>query len=149
MQRFYTLAKRQAWKVEQLPWGKIPPVPEGRGSSARRDQRLAMWRSVVTQQLQADLLASQVSVQFLSASPDREGRLYYSTMAQDEARHAEAWLRMTDAVGGMGEPDPYLERLGTLTLQLDTIEEKIWLLQVFYEGMVIPRFHVAGQAKTG
>src|ERR1700676_2657448 len=54
MQRFYVLAKRQAWKVEQLSWGQLPPVPEGKGSGEKRARRVAIWRSVVTQQLQAD-----------------------------------------------------------------------------------------------
>ena len=67
MQRFYILAKRQAWKVEQLSWGQIPPVPEGKGSGENRARRMAIWRSVVTQQLQADTLASLLSSQLLAA----------------------------------------------------------------------------------
>src|SRR5450755_4350741 len=115
MQRFYILAKRQAWKVEQLSWGQIPPVPEGKGSGEKRARRMAIWRSVVTQQLQADTLASLLSSQLLAAAPDLPGRLYYTTMVQDEGRHAEAWLRLTGEVGGVSEPDPYLEKLGNLT----------------------------------
>ncbi len=48
MERFYTLAKRQAWKVEQLSWGQIPPVPEGKGSGENRARRLEIWRSAAT-----------------------------------------------------------------------------------------------------
>src|ERR1700686_608907 len=115
MQKFYVLAKRQAWKVEQLSWGQLPPVPEGKGSGEKRARRMAIWRSVVTQQLQADTLASLLSSQLLAAAPDLPGRLYYTTMVQDEGRHTEAWLRLTNEVGGISEPDPYLEKLGELT----------------------------------
>jgi len=149
MQRFYTLAKRQAWKVEQLSWGAIPPVPEGKGSSEKRARRLEIWRSVVTQQLQADTLASLLSSQLLAAAPDTPGRLYYSTMVQDEGRHAEAWLRLSNEVGGMGEPDPYLVKLGERTLNADTLEEKIWLFQVVFEGLVIDKFRQIAAAAPG
>jgi hypothetical protein len=141
MQRFYALAKRQAWKVEQLSWGLIPPVPEGKGSGEKRSRRQEIWRSVVTQQLQADTLASLLSSQLLAAAPDTPGRLYYSTMVQDEGRHAEAWLKLSNEVGGTTELDPFLVKLGERTLNADTIEEKIWLFQVIFEGLVIDRFH--------
>ena len=149
MKRFYGLAKRQAWDVRQLSWGKIPGVPEGRGSDEKRSRRLAMWRSVVTQQLQADMIAAQLSVQLLADASDPEAKLYYSTMAQDEARHFEAWLQLSDSVGGTCEPDPFLEKLSRLAMEVDTIEEKIWLLQVAYEGLVIPRFHQIANAAPG
>ena len=55
--RFYELAKRQEWQVRDLPWDDIPPIPEGKGSPQRRARRQDMWRSVLTQQLQADMLA--------------------------------------------------------------------------------------------
>jgi 1,2-phenylacetyl-CoA epoxidase catalytic subunit len=149
MQRFYILAKRQAWKVEQLSWGQIPPVPEGKGSGEKRARRMAIWRSVVTQQLQADTLASLLSSQLLAAAPDLPGRLYYTTMVQDEGRHAEAWLRLTGEVGGVSEPDPYLEKLGNLTLNADTLEEKVWMFQVVFEGLVIDRFRQISAAAPG
>lgn len=149
MQRFYTLAKRQAWKIEQLSWGKLPPVPEGNGSGEKRARRKAIWCSVVTQQLQADTLASLLSAQLLAAAPDLPGRLYYSTMVQDEGRHAEAWLRLANEVGGVSEPDPYLIRLGELTLNADTLEEKIWMFQVVFEGLVIDRFRQIAEGAPG
>ena len=27
--RYYELAKKQEWQVRDLPWGEIPPIPEG------------------------------------------------------------------------------------------------------------------------
>lgn len=149
MQRFYTLAKRQAWKVEQLSWGQIPPVPEGKGSGEKRARRMEIWRSVVTQQLQADTLASLLSSQLLAAAPDLPGRLYYTTMVQDEGRHAEAWLKLTNAVGGMSEPNPHLKRMGEMTLNMDTIEEKVWFFQVIFEGLVIDKFRQIAAGAPG
>jgi len=149
MQRFYTLAKRQAWKVEQLSWGQLPPVPEGKGSGEKRARRMAIWRSVVSQQLQADTLASLLSSQLLAAAPDLPGRLYYTTMVQDEGRHAEAWIRLTREVGGPSEPDPYLDRLGNMVLNADSLEEKIWMFQVVFEGLVIDRFRQIAEGAPG
>ncbi len=149
MQKFYALAKRQAWKIESLSWGKIPSVPEGKGSSESRERRMRIWRSVVTQQLQADTLASLLSAQLLAAAPDIAGRLYYTTMVQDEGRHAEAWLKLTNEVGGISELDPHLVRLGELTLNADTLEEKIWMFQVVFEGLVIDRFRQIAAAAPG
>ena len=47
----------QEWQVRDLPWGELPPIPEGKGSPQRQARRRDMWRSVLTQQLQADMLA--------------------------------------------------------------------------------------------
>ena len=140
MNRFYGLAKHQAWNVPDLSWNSIAPIPDGNASSAKRERRQAMWRSVVTQQLQADELAVQASVQLLTTAADSEARLYYSTMTQDEARHYEAWSRLTTFIGGTCEPDPYLIELGKMVMNVDTVEEKVWLFQVTFEGLVIPRF---------
>src|ERR687887_509405 len=82
--RFYELAKRQEWQVADLPWVELPPIPEGRGSAQRRARRRDMWRSVLTQQLQADMLACDMSSQLLNIAPDPEAKLYYSTMVQDD-----------------------------------------------------------------
>ena len=92
--RFYELAKKQEWQVRDLAWGEIPPIPETRaGASAeKKERRRAVWRSVITQQLQADELAVMMAGQLLNMAPHPEARLYYSTMVQDEARHVEAWL---------------------------------------------------------
>ena len=59
--RFYELAKRQEWQVRDLPWGEIPPIPEARAgvSPEKKERRQAVWRSVITQQLQADELAPE------------------------------------------------------------------------------------------
>lgn len=149
MNRYYSLAKHQAWDVKELSWGKIAPVPEGRGSDAKRERRQAMWRSVITQQLQADELATQVAPLLLMTTTDFEARLYYSTMQQDEARHYEAWMRLAQISGGTCEPDPFLARLGQMTMDADTIEEKVWLLQVAFEGLIIPRFRQIAAAAPG
>jgi hypothetical protein len=149
LSRYYGLAKHQAWDVKNLSWGKIALIPETSGSAAKRERRQAIWRSVITQQLQADELAVQVSVQLQTASSDAEARLYYSTMTQDEARHYEAWSRLIAEAGGPCEPDPHLMALGKMVLDADSIEEKVWLLQVTFEGLVIPRFRQIAMAAPG
>src|SRR3954447_24653193 len=75
--RFYELAKRQEWQGRELPRGEQPPIPEGKGSPERRARRNDIWRSVITQQLQADELAVQLSAQLFSIAPDHEAKLYY------------------------------------------------------------------------
>src|SRR5438874_959142 len=117
--RFYELAKRAEWQVRDLPWGELPPVPEGKGSPERQARRRDVWRSVIMQQLQADILACEMSAQLLNTAPDPEAKLYYTTMVQDESRHTEAWLKLIAQVGGEGERDPHLDRLGHLFLQGD------------------------------
>ena len=54
--RYYELAKRAEWQVRDLPWGEAPPLPEYKGSPQKIARRRDMWRSVLTQQLQADEL---------------------------------------------------------------------------------------------
>src|SRR5206468_6503355 len=69
--RFYDLAKRQECQVKDLPWGELPPIPEGKGSPQRQARRKDMWRSVLTQQLQADMLACDMSSQLLDRKSTR------------------------------------------------------------------------------
>ena len=147
--RFYELAKRQEWQVCDLPWRDLPPIPEGKGSPQRRARRNDMWRSVLTQQLQADMLACDMSSQLLNIAPDPEAKLYYSTMVQDESRHTEAWLKLVAEVGGTAERDPHLDKLAHMTLEADTLEEKVFLMQVFYERLIIPRFRMIARSSRG
>jgi 1,2-phenylacetyl-CoA epoxidase catalytic subunit len=147
--RYYQLAKHQEWQTGDLPWGERPPIPEGRGSAERRARRSDMWRSVITQQLQADQLAIGMASQLLALAPDPEAKLYYSTMVQDEARHVEAWLRLVSEVGGAAEHDPHLDRLAGMFMDLDTLEEKVFLMQVFYERLIIPRFRLIARSSRG
>jgi len=147
--RFYELAKRQEWQIRDLPWNELPPIPEGRGTPERRARRNDLWRSVLTQQLQADMLACDMSSQLLNIAPDPEAKLYYSTMVQDESRHTEAWLKLIGEVGGTAERDPHLDKLAQMTLDADTLEEKVFLMQVFYERLIIGRFKLIARSARG
>jgi hypothetical protein len=147
--RFYNLAKHAEWQVRDLPWGDLPPIPELRGSPQRQARRRDVWRSVITQQLQADELAVEMSAQLFSLAPHHEAKLYYTTMVQDEARHTEAWLRLVAEAGGPGERDPYLDRMATLVIGSDTLEEKVFLMQVFFERLIIPKFKMIAKATPG
>src|SRR5437763_16885285 len=147
--RFYELATRQEWQVRDLPWGDLPPIPEGKGTPERQARRNDMWRSVLTQQLQADMLACDMASQLLNIAPDHEAKLYYSTMVQDESRHTEAWLKLVAEAGGTAERDPHLDNLAHVTLEADTLEEKVFLMQVFYERLIISRFRLIARSSRG
>src|SRR5215212_212268 len=147
--RFYELAKRAEWQVRDMPWGEIPPIPESKGAAQKQARRRDMWRSVVTQQLQADELACEMASQLLNIAPDHEAKLYYSTMVQDESRHTEAWLRLAGEIGGTGERDPHLDTLAHMTLEADTLEEKVFQMQVFYERLIISRFRLIARSARG
>ena len=147
--RYYELAKRAEWQVRDMPWSDRPPIPEYRGSPQKLARRRDLWRSVVTQQLQADELAVEMATQLFSIAPDHEAKLYYTTMVQDESRHTEAWLKLIHEAGGMAERDPYLDRLAHMTLDADTLEEKVFLMQVFYERLIIPRFRMIARNSQG
>src|SRR5437660_4721310 len=70
-------------------------------------------------------------------------------MVQDESRHTEAWLKLIGALGGEGERDPHLDKLGHMFLEADTLEEKVFLMQVFYERLIIPRFRMIARSSRG
>src|SRR6185503_1810525 len=147
--RYYELAKRAEWQVRDLPWDSQPPVPEYKGNPQKLARRQDMWRSVVTQQLQADELAVEMATQLFSIAPDHQAKLYYTTMVQDESRHTEAWLQLIEQTGGMAERDPYLDQLAAHVLHADTLEEKVFLMQVFYERLIIPRFRMIARSSRG
>jgi 1,2-phenylacetyl-CoA epoxidase catalytic subunit len=149
--RFYELAKKQEWQVRDLPWGEVPPIPETRAGASRerKERRRAVWRSVITQQLQADEFAVEMAAQLLNMAPHREAKLYYSTMAQDEARHVEAWLKLANEAGGVAERDPHLDELAKMTLNAETLEEKVFQMQVFFERLIIPRFRLIARTSRG
>ncbi len=147
--RYYELAKRAEWHVRDLPWNDVSPIPEYTGSPQKVARRRDMWRSVVTQQLQADELAVEMATQLFALAPDPEAKLYYTTMVQDEARHTEAWLKLADEAGGTAERDPYLDQLVQLTLEAETLEEKVFAIQVFYERLIIPRFRMIARSSRG
>jgi 1,2-phenylacetyl-CoA epoxidase catalytic subunit len=147
--RFYELAKRAEWQVRDLPWGEQPPIPESRGSAEKQARRRDIWRSVITQQLQADAFAVEMAAQLFQLAPHHDAKLYYSTMVQDESRHTEAWLRLAEDAGGTGERDPHLDRMASMFLDLDTLEEKVFLMQVFFERLIIPRFRMIASASRG
>src|SRR6476620_9096477 len=147
--RYYELAKRAEWQLSDMAWGEIPPIPEYSGSPQKLARRRDLWRSVITQQLQADELAVEMATQLFAIAPDREAKLYYTTMVQDESRHTEAWLKLIEEAGGMAERDPHLDRLAQQVMHADSLEEKVFLMQVFYERLIIPRFRMIARSSRG
>ena len=57
--RFYDLAKHQEWQVRDVPWGEIPPVPEGKGSPQRLARRRDVWRLLLCAQCDANDFADR------------------------------------------------------------------------------------------
>jgi hypothetical protein len=49
----------------------------------------------------------------------------------------------------MAERDPYLDQLVHHVLDADSLEEKVFLMQVFYERLIIPRFRMIARATRG
>jgi 1,2-phenylacetyl-CoA epoxidase catalytic subunit len=147
--RYYTLAKRAEWQVRDLPWNELPPIPETKGTAQKQARRRDIWRSVITQQLQADQLAVEMAAQLFALAPHHEAKLYYTTLVQDEARHTEAWLKLIAMVGGTAERDPYLDQLAKMTLEADTLEEKVFQMQVFFERLIIPKFRLIARSSRG
>jgi 1,2-phenylacetyl-CoA epoxidase catalytic subunit len=147
--RYYTLAKRAEWQVRDLPWNDLPPIPETKGTAQKQARRRDIWRSVITQQLQADQLAVEMAAQLFSLAPHHEAKLYYTTLVQDEARHTEAWLKLIAMVGGTAERDPYLDQLAKMTLDADSLEEKVFQMQVFFERLIIPKFRMIARSSRG
>jgi hypothetical protein len=147
--RYYELAKRAEWHVRDLPWGDVAPIPETRGGPEKKERRRDVWRSVITQQLQADAFAVEMAAQLFQLAPHHEAKLYYSTMVQDESRHTEAWLKLVELAGGTAERDPHLDQLARMFLDLDTLEEKVFLMQVFFERLIIPRFRLIARSSRG
>jgi hypothetical protein len=144
LDRFYDLGKKSQWNAADVPW-HLPLVPEHRVSERRRE----MWRSIITQQYQADLYAVQAAAQFVVMARDHAAQMYYSVMAQDEARHVEVWTRMVHAFGGPSEFDPYLAEMGAWVIEAPDLELKIIPLQVFFEGMAITAFREIAETVPG
>jgi 1,2-phenylacetyl-CoA epoxidase catalytic subunit len=90
-----------------------------------------------------------MAAQLLNLAPHREAKLFYSTMVQDEARHTEAWLKLANEAGGVAERDPHLDDLAQMTLEADTLEEKVFQMQVFFERLIIPRFRLIARSSRG
>jgi hypothetical protein len=144
--KFYGMAKHAEWQVKDLDWQGLPPTPASEKASSRR---IKLWRSVLSQQLQADELACQMASQLLNAAPHADAKLYYSTMVQDESRHTEAWLKLLQTLGDRTDKDPYLDKLVSIVLEAETIEEKIFLMQVFFEKAIIYRFEQIARGAGG
>ena len=90
-----------------------------------------------------------MAAQLLNLAPHHEAKLYYSTMVQDEARHVEAWLKLAEQAGGVAERDPHLDELAKMTLNAETLEEKVFQMQVFFERLIIPRFRLIARSSRG
>src|SRR3954452_379703 len=108
--RYYELAKRAEWQVRDLPWNESPPIPEYKGSPQKLARRRDLWRSVIMQQLQADMFAVEVASQLLNATPHPQAQLYYSPMVQDEGRPTEVIVKLAGTDRWHPDRDPHLDK---------------------------------------
>src|SRR5256886_11808106 len=83
--RFYELAKRAEWQVRDLPWGELPPIPEGKGSPERQARRPGLWRPDATQELQGPEAVCRESAQLVHTAPGPEGKSPHPHVARDQA----------------------------------------------------------------
>ena len=88
--------------------------------------------------------------QLLNLAPHHEAKLYYSTMVQDEARHVEAWLKLVER-GRRRRPSATRTSTSSakMTLEAETLEEKVFQMQVFFERLIIPRFRLIARSSRG
>jgi len=143
LNQFYRAARKRAWDVEVLGWEALPPVPR-----AEQERWRIFWASVIRQQLQADRIAIRAATDLLVSVPEKEARLYYSTMVQDEARHVEGWTRLASTLEAVDGEDPFLEEMGAMLLTGKTIEEQVVAFQVVFEGAAIYAFRDIASATT-
>src|SRR5205823_9856022 len=58
-------------------------------------------------------------------------------------------LRLAEAAGGTTERDPHLDRLADFQLNLESVEEKVFGMQIFFERLAIPRFRLIARSARG
>ena len=149
--RFYELAKKQEWQVRDLPWNDLPPIPEGKSSAL--PQRRARRERHVALRPHAAAPGGHARLRDGLAAPERRARPRGEALLLDDgagrSRHTEAWLKLINEVGGIAERDPYLDELAPMTLEADTLEEKVFQMQVFYERLIISRFRLIARASRG
>src|SRR5207237_3169880 len=58
-------------------------------------------------------------------------------------------LKLATAAGGTTERDPHLDTLAHQVLEADTLEEKVFMMQVFYERLIIARFRLIARSSRG
>jgi len=56
---------------------------------------------------------------------------------------------LSGEIGGTAERDPHLDTLAHMTLEAETVEEKVFQMQVFYERLIISRFRLIARSSRG
>ena len=144
LEHFYYLAKHQAWNVDDLNWGQLPPVP-----GFNKEKWHLLWASVVQQQLQADLIAIEAAKNLLLQVSEREAKLYYMTMLRDESCHVEGWTRLNHMLDDVEARNPYLAEMGIVFMKSETLEERVIAFQVCFEGCAIHAFKMIARVSQG
>ena len=93
---------------------------------------------MITQQLQADQFAVEMAAQLLNLAPHPEAKLYYSTMVQDEPATPRRGSSSRTMPAASRSAIPISTSLAKMTLDAETLEEKVFQMQVFFERLIIP-----------
>ena len=131
--------------------GRDPADPGARAGASpeRKERRRAVWRSVITQQLQADEFAVEMAGQLLNLAPHRGGEALLLDDGAGRGAPHRGVAQARDEAGGVAERDPHLDKLAKMTLEADTLEEKVFQMQVFFERLIIPRFRLIARSSRG
>ena len=149
--RFYELAKKQEWQVRDMPWGEVPPIPETRAGASRGAEGTAPRRLAVGDHAAAaggPVRGRDGGAAAQPRSAPRSEALLLDDGAGRGPPH-EAWLKLANEAGGVAERDPYLDELAKITLEAETLEEKVFQMQVFFERLIIPRFRLIARSSRG
>src|SRR4029079_10327669 len=61
----------------------------------------------------------------------------------------EVCVRRVGEVAGEGKRAPYFDELAHMFLEADLLEEKVFLMQVFFERLIIPRLRLIAKSSRG
>jgi len=141
LERYYHIAKRNAWDPNHLSWGKLPSVP-----GYHKERWQLIWSSVVEQQLQADEIAVDLSQKILNQVTEPEAKLFYRSMLEDEIRHVECWNKLHSLLKSTESHNPYLAEAADILLSSDDLLEQVVVFQVAFEGTAMNNFKVISKS---
>ena len=81
--------------------------------------------------------------------PPRREALLHDDGAGRGAPHRGVAASSSSSPAGQGERDPYLDKMAKLVIGADTLEEKVFLMQVFFERLIIPKFRMIAKSSPG
>jgi hypothetical protein len=118
LERLYTLACKEQWRLESLSWDQLD-ISELPGFI-----RQAAAELLVQLQL-GELTAMQVAASLVVVHPMLAAKQVFATQAQDEARHMRFFALLLEKLGCSAEVRPVVSGLMQEISAATTIEEKL------------------------